>query len=84
MNSLVIRKHTLYEFHPSEFIKLCFVIWHMIYLGDTPVNLKRIYSALLGKSIVKVSIKLIWLMLFKFSIFLDFLSYSVLLLSMEY
>lgn len=80
MNSFVIRKHTfvcLYEFHPSEFIKLCFVIWHMIYLGDTSVNLKRIYSALLGKSILKVSIKLIWLMLFKFSIFLDFLSYSM-------
>ena len=78
MTSCVIRKHTLYEFNPSEFIKLCFVIWHMIYLSDTPCELKEtIYSALLGKSILKISIKLIWLMLFKSSLFLDFLSYSV-------
>ena len=84
MTSFVTRKHTLYEFNPSEFLKLCFVIWHMIYLGDTPYELKEtIYSALLGKSILKISIKLIWLMLFfSFSWFSVLL--CVLLLSVEY
>ena len=52
----------------------------MIYLGDIPCELKKnIYSALLGGSILKISIKLIWLMLlFKFSIF--FLIFCLLIL----